>query len=45
MTGPVYSKQNTDQVQAYCDADYAADGDRKSISGYLAGSPISYQAK
>ena len=31
------------EVQAYADADYAADADRKSISGYLfmlAGSPI-----
>ena len=35
-------------IQAYCDADYAADSDRKSISGYVfifAGSPISWQAK
>jgi Reverse transcriptase (RNA-dependent DNA polymerase) len=38
----------TKQVQVYCDADYAMDGDRKSISGLLftlAGSPISWQAK
>ena len=35
-------------IQAYYDADYAADGDRKSISGYLfllAGAAISWQAK
>jgi len=48
-TGLVYSKHNGNiMIQAYCDADYAADGDRKSISGYvfiLAGSPISWQAK
>ena len=49
-TGLVYSgKHNADiTIQAYCDADYAADGNRKSISGCLftlAGSPISYQAK
>jgi transposase InsO family protein len=49
--GLVYSKHNDDitqRIQCYCDADYAADGDRKSISGSLftlAGSPISYQAK
>src|SRR5437667_7876310 len=50
MTSLVYSKHTDDIkcVQAYCDADYAADGDRKSISGSLftlAGSPISWQAK
>jgi len=50
-TGLNFSKQNgeiTDPIQAYCDADYAADDDRKSISGYpftLAGSSISWQAK
>ena len=50
-TGLVYTTHNdeiTIAVQGYCDADYAADDDRKSISGYLftlAGSPISWQAK
>src|SRR5437667_1050348 len=48
-TGLIYGKCNGDiTIQGYCDADYAADGDRKSISGYvftLAGSPISWQAK
>jgi hypothetical protein len=47
-TGLVYDGSITDRVQCYCDADYAADGDRKSISGNLftlAGAPISYQAK
>jgi Reverse transcriptase (RNA-dependent DNA polymerase) len=47
-TGPVYNGNITDRIQCYCDADYAADGDRKSISGNLftlAGAPISYQAK
>jgi hypothetical protein len=48
--GLAYGKHNdiTEQVQCYCDADYAMDGDRKSISGNLftlANSPISYQAK
>jgi Reverse transcriptase (RNA-dependent DNA polymerase) len=49
--GLFYGKHNgdiTETIQAYCDADYAADGDRKSISGTLftlAGSPISWQAK
>jgi hypothetical protein len=43
-------KQNSDtnRIHSYCDADYAMDGDRKSISGYLftlAGSPISWRAK
>jgi transposase InsO family protein len=35
-------------IQGYCDANFAADDDRKSISGYvfmLAGAPISWQAK
>jgi Reverse transcriptase (RNA-dependent DNA polymerase) len=49
-TGLVYGKHNDGitRIQGYCDADYAMDGDRKSISGCvftLAGSPISYQAK
>jgi hypothetical protein len=50
-TGLLYGKHNgeiTKRVQGYCDADYAMDGDRKSISGFfftLAGSPISWQAK
>lgn len=47
-TGLVYGSNITTPVLGYCDADYAADGDRKSISGYvftLAGSPISWQAK
>jgi len=50
-TGLVYGKHNdetTIQVQGYCDADYAAGDDRKSISGclfMLAGSAISWQAK
>jgi len=38
----------TESVQSYSDANFAADEDRKSISGYvftLAGSPISWQAK
>jgi len=49
--GLMYSKPDgtaSKQVQAYCDADYAANDGRKSISGYvftLAGSPISWQAK
>src|SRR5271154_4750077 len=44
-TSLVYDKHNGDTiipVQGYCDADYAADHDRKSISDYvftLAGSP------
>ena len=47
-TGLGYGSNITTPVLGYCDADYAADGDRKSISGYvftLAGSPISWQAK
>ena len=39
---------DTESVQSYSDANFAADEDRKSISGYvftLAGSPISWQAK
>jgi hypothetical protein len=50
-TDLAYGKHNGDitiPVQGYYDADYAADDDRKSISGYLftlAGSPISWQAK
>jgi Reverse transcriptase (RNA-dependent DNA polymerase) len=47
--GLIYGKHNGDIIiQAYCDADYAADRNRKSISRYfftLAGSPISWQAK
>src|SRR5216117_1144938 len=37
QTGLVYSgKHNVDiTIQAYCDADYGADGNRKSISGCL----------
>jgi hypothetical protein len=48
-TGLTYCNDDiTKRIQAYSDADYAADGDRKSISGYLfllAGAPISWQAK
>ena len=47
-TGLVYDDGSIIPIQGYCDADYAADHDRKSISGYvftLAGSPISWQAK
>jgi hypothetical protein len=49
-TGLAYGKRTTDaqQIEVYCDAHYAADGDRKSISGHvstLASSPISWQAK
>jgi len=46
--GPKYNAEITTPVQAYCDADYGAGEDRKSISGYvfmLAGSAISWQAK
>jgi hypothetical protein len=50
--GLVYSSKVNDgiidRVQVYCDADYAAGEDRKSISGSLltlAGCPISWQAK
>jgi hypothetical protein len=38
----------TERILGYFDADYAMDGNRKSISGFvfiLAGSPISWQAK
>jgi transposase InsO family protein len=50
MYGKHYGKHNdlTERIQCYCDADYAMDGDRKSISGnlfMLGDSPISYQAK
>jgi hypothetical protein len=44
----VYDKKHYDRIQGHCDADYAADRDRKSISGSLftlGGSPISWQAK
>jgi Reverse transcriptase (RNA-dependent DNA polymerase) len=47
-TGLVFNGNITDRIQCCCDADYAADDDRKSISGNLftlAGAPISYQAK
>ena len=47
-TGPIYKGEITGPIQAYCDADYSAGEDRKSISGYiflLAGAPISWQAK
>ena len=47
-TGPIYNGEITGPIQAYCDADYSAGEDRKSISGYiflLAGAPISWQAK
>jgi transposase InsO family protein len=47
-TGLTYNGDITGPIQGYCDADYAANEDRKSISGYvfmLAGSPISWQAK
>ncbi len=50
-TGLVYGEHDSETiipVQGYCDADYAAGDDRKSISGCLftlAGSPISWQAK
>ena len=46
--GLKYNAEITTPVQAYCDADYGAGEDRKSISGYafmLAGSAISWQAK
>jgi hypothetical protein len=49
--GLTYGKRNgdiTERVHGYCDADYAMDGDRKSISGLLAtlaGCRISWQAK
>ena len=42
--GPIYNGTTMGPIQAYCDADYATDRDRKSISGYLfllAGAPIS----
>jgi hypothetical protein len=44
----VYSGKHIGPIQSYCDADYAMDSDRKSISGCvstLAGSPITWQAK
>jgi len=47
-TGPIYNGEITSPIQGYCDADYGAGEDRKSISGYiflLAGAPISWQAK
>ena len=47
-TGPIYNGEIKGPIQAYCDADYGAGEDRKSISGYiflLAGAPISWQAK
>jgi hypothetical protein len=47
-TGLIYNGDITGPIQCYCDADYAMDGDRKSISRSLftlAGAPISYQAK
>ena len=49
-TGLMYKRNGklTIPIQAYCDANYAADGDRKSISRclfLLAGAAISWQAK
>jgi transposase InsO family protein len=47
-TGPTYNGDITGPIQGYCDADFAMNGDRKSISGILfllAGAPISWQAK
>jgi len=47
-TGLIYNGEITGPIQGYCDADYGAGEDRKSISGYiflLAGAPISRQAK
>ena len=41
-------RDDRNTIQSYTDADFAADEDRKSISGYifiLAGSPIAWQAK
>ena len=46
--GPIYNGEITGPIWAYCDADYGAGEDRKSISGYvfmLTGSAISWQAK
>jgi len=42
--GPIYNGEIMGPIQGYCDADYSAGKDRKSISGYiflLAGAPIS----
>jgi len=47
-TGPTYNGEITGPIQGYCDVDYGAGEDRKSISGYvflLGGAPISWQAK
>lgn len=49
-TGVTYKHNDgiIERIHGYCDADYAMDGNRKSISGFvfiLAGSPISWQAK
>jgi len=33
--GPIYNGTTMGPIQAYCDADYATNRDRKSISGYL----------
>jgi len=47
-TGPIYNGEITGPIQAYCDVDYGAGEDRKSISGYVflfAGAPVSLQAK
>jgi len=46
--GPTYNGEITGPIQGYCDADYGAAEDRKSISGYvflLGCAPISRQAK
>ena len=46
--GPIYKGEIMRPVQAYCDVDYGAGEDRKSISSYiflLAGASISWQAK
>ena len=46
--GPSYNGEITGPIQGYCDADYGAAEDRKSISGYvflLGCAPISRQAK
>jgi len=47
-TGPIYTGEITDPIQGYCDPNYGAGEDQKSISGYmflLASAPVSWQAK
>ena len=46
--GPIYNGEITSPVSAYCDTDYSASEDLKSILGsvfLLAGTAISWQAK